>query len=183
VPASLPVELNRGRRHEIRVADEFEADGPFRVDLTNHGDDVHVHVGIEGDLAAVARVAETNPYVETDEVVRVTVDVDAVEEAVEGQVTVATGYGSEEAAVDVAIQPFDADPDVPVDEDLATPDPETAPEETFLDDGPSLSRVVVAVAAVVVALSTAVIVGTTPVLVAAGVVVGAAVTLVAISLR
>jgi hypothetical protein len=189
VSSPLPVRLNRDRRHEIRVAETYEADGPFFVDLRNHGDGVHVHVNVEGDLASVARVAETNHYVEGDASVKV--EVDPVDEPVEGRLKLATGYGGEETFVEVTVAPFDGEPQVPVDEDLATPagdaetddpDPVVEPADGT-DDGPPVQVLVVAGGAVVLAAGVAAGVGGRTVALGAGVVVLAAVVAVGLSLR
>ncbi|MFB6160852.1 MAG: hypothetical protein ABEJ61_06705 [Haloferacaceae archaeon] len=187
--ASLPVELNRDRRHEVRVVGSFETDGPFGVDLTNHGDGVHVHLNLAGDLARVASLPETNHYVEADSTTTVAVDVSPVDEPVAGELRIATGYGSEEVAVDVTVTPFEGPAEVEVDEDLATPsadaptqaiDPEP---EGALAGGPSLSMLAVAGLAVAVAVAVGWYVPQTPVLVGVGVVVGATLAAVALSFR
>jgi len=185
----LPVELNRDRRHEIRVAERYEADGPFDVDLRNHGDGVHVHVNVAGPLAEVARVAESNPYVETGASTTVRVDVDAVDEAVTGELVLATGYGGEETRVDVTVEPFEGASEVPVGEDLAEPrgggGPPRAAVESTSDAGVDLPVQVFAVAggAVLLAVAAAVYVGDELVAVGAGVVVVAALVAVALALR
>ena len=177
---SLPVELNRDRLHEIRVVGEFEADGPFTVDLINEGEAVHVHLNVEGDLAAVAEPAGSNHYVETGATESVSVDLPPVDEPVSGRLTVATGYGAETVDVAVTVVPWTGDDGVAVDEGLATPaaatDPD--PEAVATDDGgrsrPSIPRLALVGGAVAVAVAAGVYGPTTPVLVGGGVVVGAA---------
>jgi hypothetical protein len=187
--ASLPVELNRDRRHEVRVVGSFETDGPFEVDLTNHGDGVHVHLNLGGDLARVARLDGSNPYVDAGSTTTVSVDVSPVDEPVTGELTVATGYGSEEVAVDVTVSPFEGPSEVAVDEDLATPSDGPSTPAIDADDGgslaggPSLSMLAVAGLAVAVAVTVGWYVNTTPVLVGVGVVVGATLTAVALAFR
>lgn len=188
----LPVELNRDRRHEIRVAERYEADGPFSVDLRNHGDGVHVHVNVDGDLATVARVAETNHYVDGGASTGVAVDVDPIDEAVTGTLRLATGYGNQETTVEVTVAPFEGADRVPVGEDLATPkggleaanDGPTAEEVATEDAGGAPVQVIaVATGAVLLAVAVAAVVGGRIVTVGAGVVVVAALAAVLVSLR
>ena len=183
----LPVELNRDRRHEIRVAETYEAGGPFFIDLHNHGDAVHVHVNVEDDLAEVARVAETNHYVDGDATVRV--EVDPVDDPVTGRLKLATGYGGEEAFVDVTVTPFEGEPRVPVGEELGTPSGASEADDSVVepadetDDGPPVQVLVVAGGAVLLAAGVAVAVGGRTVALGAGVVVLAAALAVGLSLR
>ena len=188
----LPVELNRDRRHEIRVAERYEADGPFSVDLRNHGDGVHVHVNVDGPLAEVARVAETNHYVEDGASTAVRVEVDPVDEPVSGRLRLATGYGNQETTVEVTVAPFDGPDRVPVGEDLGTPKggheraDEPPVEEVAVEDesgGPPVQVVAVATGAILLAIAVAVYVGSEVVTVGAGVVVVAALVAVLVSLR
>jgi hypothetical protein len=194
VSPPLPVELNRDRRHEIRVAERYEADGPFSVDLRNHGDGVHVHVNVDGDLAEVARVAETNHYVDGDDSAAVGVDVDPVDDPVTGTLRLATGYGNRETTVEVTVTPFDGPDRVPVGEDLATPKGARAGDGS--EGAPVVERTVepeasgfpvrvfaVALGAVLLAVAVAVVVGGRVVTVGAGVVVAAALVAVVVSLR
>jgi hypothetical protein len=192
VSPPLPVELNRDRRHEIRVAERYEADGPFSVDLRNHGDGVHVHVNVDGPLAEVARLAETNHYVDDGASAGVEVEVDPVDEPVTGRLRLATGYGNQETTVEVTVTPFDGADRVPVGEDLATPrggretadDGPTAEEIATADAGGAPVQVVaVATGAVLLAVAVAVVVGGRVVTAGAGVVVVAALVAVLVSLR
>jgi hypothetical protein len=185
----LPVELNRDRRHEIRVAGRYETEGPFDLDLRNHGDGVHVHVNVAGDLAEVARVGESNPYVDADAATSVRVDVDPVDEAVTGELVLATGYGGEETRVDVTVDPFEGPSDVPVGEDLAEPqgggeEPRAAvAADPDTESGLPVQVFAVAGGAVLLAVAAAVYVGGDTVTVGAGVVVVAALAAVVLATR
>lgn len=185
MPASLPVELNADRIHEIRVIDEFETDGPFVVDLVNEGQPVHVHVSLDEDLGRVASLDGGNHYVEEGSTAAVPISVEPVDEPVGGVLTVATGYGAETAEVAVTVRPWeDRSAGVDVDEDLATPS-ESPPAS---DATGGLGRPSIPVLALVgTALAVAVGVGyyaTSPaVLVGVGVVVGAALATLAFSVR
>ncbi len=187
MPSPLPVELNRDRRHEIRVVERYQTDGPFDVDLRNHGDGVHVHVNVAGGLAEVARVAESNPYVEADAAATVRIDVDPVGESVAGELVLATGYGGKETRVDVAVEPFEGANEVPVGEDLAEPQGgagraavESAPDE---ESNLPVQLLAVAGGAVLLAAAAAVYVDDEFVTVGAGVVVVAALVAVVLSVR
>lgn len=188
----LPVELNRDRRHEIRVAERYEADGPFSVDLRNHGDGVHVHVNVDGPLAEVARVAETNHYVEDGASTAVRVEVDPIDEPVSGRLRLATGYGNQETTVEVTVAPFEGEDRVPVGEDLGKPkgggatEDNPPAEEVAVESergGPSVQVVAVAAGAILLAVAVAVLVGGEVVTAGAGVVVVAALVAVLVSLR
>ena len=185
--ASLPVELNRDRRHEVRVVGSFEANGPFGVDLTNHGDGVHVHLSLDGDLARVASLDGTNHYVDAESTSTVMVDVSPVDEPVSGELTLATGYGSEKVTVEVTVAPFEGPSAVQVDEDLSKPSggatPAVESDTGGVGGAPSLSMLGIAGVAVAVAVVVGWYVDSPAVLVGTGVVVGAAVAAVVLSLR
>ncbi|MFB6080868.1 MAG: hypothetical protein ABEJ81_07720 [Haloferacaceae archaeon] len=186
MPASLPVEVNNDRIHEIRVIDEFETDGPFVVDLVNRGQPVHVHVGLDEDLARVASLDGGNHYVEEGSTAAVPISVDPVDEPITGRLTVATGYGAETTDVAVTVQPWkDRSSGVQVDEDLATP---AAPDEGATDATGGLNRPTLPVlalvgAALVVAVGVGYFAPSPPVLVGVGVVVGAALAALVFSVR
>jgi len=183
VPASLPVELNADRMHEVRVVGEFETDGPFAVDLINEGPPAHVHVGLDEDLGRVASVDGGNHYVEEGATVPVPVSVDPVDEPTTGRLTVATGYGAETAEVEVTVRPWeDRSGGVEVDEDLGTPDGNVTAEATGRG-GPSLPLLALVGTAVAVAVGVGYYATSPAVLVGVGVVAGAAVATLAFSLR
>ena len=131
MPPSLPVELNRTRLHAIEVPVEFTAEGSFYVDLTNHREGVHVHLHLDDDLSAVARLDDSNVYVSGDSTKRVDVVVDnAPSRAVTGHLKISTGYGAETSYVDVTVEPFDDEPRrVVVDESLSKPKPKQQKKE------------------------------------------------------
>ncbi|MFB6281621.1 MAG: hypothetical protein ABEH40_06350 [Haloferacaceae archaeon] len=185
MPASLPVELNAERIHEIRVIDEFATDGPFVVDLVNEGQPVHVHVSLDDDLGRVASLDGGNHYVEEGATAAVPVSVDPVDEPVTGRLTVATGYGAETAEVAVTVQPWeDRSTGVEVGDDLSTPrDPGEAPPATAEPGGPSLPLLALVGTAIAVAVGVGYYATSPPVLVGVGVVVGAALATLAFSFR
>jgi hypothetical protein len=185
VPASLPVELNRGRLHALEAPVEFATDGSFRVELSNHGEGVHVHLHLDDDLSTVARIDNGNVFVAGDTTTRVDVVVDGdPTNPVTGKLKVSTGYGAENTYVDVTVEPVEEQPrQVPVDESLSKP-PQREPAEPFLArllgalPGPNaLPFVLFVLLAVVIAIAAVVVVGATSpaVLVGVGVVLGGAV--------
>lgn len=116
---ALAVHLNRDDPPAVECPPAFETGGPFAVEFHNHGPPAHVHLRLDGDLAAVARVDRPNPYVED----RATVEVRASGEPggeVTGTLEVVAGYGAESATVEVTLLPPESTA-VSVDESLATP--------------------------------------------------------------
>jgi hypothetical protein len=191
----LPVELNRGRLHAIGAPVEFTSDGSFYVDLTNHGEGVHVHLHLDDALSRVAHLDESNVFVSGDTTSRVGVVVESQpSSAVTGRVTVSTGYGAEETTVDVTIEPFEEQKrTVAVDESLSKPKPkQKSSQESLLlkalsglpgpDALPFLLFVLVAVA---IAMGAVLILGadSPAVLVGVGVVLGGAVAAFVYSIR
>ncbi|HMB51196.1 MAG TPA: hypothetical protein VKM69_11110 [Natronoarchaeum rubrum] len=128
MPEELTVHVNRTRRHAIAVADDpFETSGSFDVVLVNHGEGAHVHLGLDGDLAAAGEVETPAPFLDADATQRVAVRVRA-QGPFGGALTLSTGYGKSSIEVPVRIDP-DAGPDVD-----ARPDPpaSTASLPTFV---------------------------------------------------
>lgn len=184
MPASLPVELNADRIHEVRVIEEFETDGPFVVDLVNEGPSVHVHLSLDDDLTRVASLDGGNHYVEEGSTVAVPISVDPVDESTTGVLTVATGYGAEATEVEVTVRPWeDRSSGVAVDEDLSTPGHSARSDGTEGTSRPSLPLLALLGTAVVVAAGVGYYAPSPAALVGVGVVVGAAVATLAFSLR
>jgi hypothetical protein len=192
VPASLPVDLNRGRLHAIEAPGEFTTDGSFHVDLSNHGEGVHVHVHLDDDLSTVAHIGDANVFVAGDTTTTVDVVVeDAPSNPLTGRLKVSTGYGAETTYVDVTIDGGEDEPrQVAVDESLSKPQrrpPQQSPLAAALDTlpGPNVLPFVVFVfLAVLVAVAAIALVGNSPaVLVGVGVVLGGAVAALVFMLR
>ncbi|GAA0674691.1 hypothetical protein ACFQDG_10265 [Natronoarchaeum mannanilyticum] len=107
----VTVHVNRTRRHAIAVADDpFVTAGSFDVVLVNHGEGAHVHLGLDGDLAAAGEVEASAPFLDADTTERVAVRVNA-RGPVGGALTLSAGYGKSSIEVPVRIDP-DAGPDV-----------------------------------------------------------------------
>ncbi|WP_267639404.1 DUF7524 family protein [Haloarchaeobius amylolyticus] len=158
---ALPVDISKDGLHSISpTADSFETTGPFTVTLRNHGRAVHVHCNLDDDLARVARLPETNHFVETDSEVSFPVDVQAGERPVSGRLKIVTGYGAEEHYVPVTItEPKPVGPPSERTSDEATPASETGNPGTSLRDAlpvdESLPVLVLAGLALVLALGAA----------------------------
>ena len=117
------MDLNRRRLHDIEVPESFSAAESFAVELTNHGEPVHVHLYLDDDLSAAAElVGGGNHYVEGGATTTVRVSVSPPADPVRGRMKVATGYGTESTHVDVELEPAGSRTDpVEVDERLARP--------------------------------------------------------------
>lgn len=177
MPASLPVELNADRLHDIDAPGSFVATGSFSVDLQNHGEAVHVHLHLDDALSQVARLGTNNHFVDAESTRPVQVDVRRVDEPVAGKLKVVTGYGNETAYVEVTVEPpTEQNESVAVDESLARPrQPE--PEPTAIDRARAVAQdttvpvVILAGLAVLLALAVGVLANSMVVLLTAAIVV------------
>lgn len=122
---TLGVAVNRDGLHTLAVPDSFEADGPFVVELENHGEGTHLYLNLDDRLSEVARIRATNHYVEADETRAVDIEArDSSEwpsDTIRGQLKVVVAHGQETHYVDVT---FDRTPDkqpVEVDPELSHP--------------------------------------------------------------
>jgi len=176
--ARLSVDLNRDGLHEIAVASSFETDGPFEVLLRNHGEAVHVHLNFDDELSGVARLAESNHYVEPYSQRSVPIETCAVSTPTSGRLKIATAYGTKSTYSTVQLSPPGTVSDhVIVDESLAKPqrpEPEPAPGEQLvaaLPDAISVPGVGVIVVLIAV-VATGVLTGSAAVMVGSLVVAG-----------
>ncbi|MBP1985639.1 DUF7524 family protein [Halolamina salifodinae] len=125
--SALSVHLNRGRPRGIDAPASFVADESFDVAIENHGDGSHVHVQLDEALSAVARIRDGDAFVGSGATGHVRVDTREVEEPVSGELTISVGYGAETTAVNVRVEPSEAEGyslGVDVDERLAEPQPD-----------------------------------------------------------
>lgn len=121
--ASLSVDLNREQLYDIDVKPSFQTDGPFDIQLQNHGQAVHIHLSLDDSLSETATLGETNQYVDTDSQQSVQIQTTAVSTPVTGRLTVVTGYGAESADTTVTVSPTGTGTThVDVDEQLSHPD-------------------------------------------------------------
>ncbi|WP_227130740.1 DUF7524 family protein [Halorubellus salinus] len=123
---TLTVHLSRGELHEVAPATaDFETGGTFELELVNHGRASHVHVHPDDALARGVHLDETNLYVETDSTRVVEVAVPDGPRPLRGALEISAGYGATGSSVDVGIVER-PEPDLPVDETLAEPEPKPA---------------------------------------------------------
>ncbi len=155
----LPVQLNRDDVHAVEVATAtFETPGSFALELSNHGQPVHVHLQLDDALSRVASVAANNHYVDSGSVRTVTVEVVADRRPVEGKLKIVTAYGRETAYVDVRVVEGEVE-EAPVDV-APTPEPrapDTTPAAVLLtrENAPVVGLAVLALAIAVGVLTRA----------------------------
>ena len=120
--ARLSVDLNDDSLHDITVPSTFDTDGPFEVSLRNHGEAIHVHLSLDDELSSVAKLAETNQYVEPRSQRSVPIETRPVSTTVTGRLKIVTGYGAKSTYTTVQLSPpGTVQNHVTVDESLATP--------------------------------------------------------------
>ncbi|PSQ43512.1 hypothetical protein BRD17_06010 [Halobacteriales archaeon SW_7_68_16] len=129
VSDTLAVAVSGTDRVETAV-DRFNATGAFEIEIHNDGTPTHVHLALDGALAETATVGDQNPYVDTDETVRVPVTV-AGSRGIDGAITVSTGRGADSDRVEVHVLSTE-EQSVPVDESLSQP-VERGTDTSFLD--------------------------------------------------
>ncbi|WP_049925171.1 DUF7524 family protein [Halopiger goleimassiliensis] len=167
----LTVHVNRGTANTLEADTQtLETDRRVRLVLRGHDRPAHVHCRLEGDLDRVARIEQSNYYIEPEQVTTVPIAIDngGLEEPIEGHLEVVTGYGSESVAIELTVRP--PPPEVEVDETLRQPDRQprepgafgrtlTRLREEFGVDSSALAVVGLAVLAIGVATMTAATVG------------------------
>jgi hypothetical protein len=120
--ARLSVDLNRDGLHQIATPSSFETDGPFEIQLHNHGEAIHAHLNLDEELSAAANLAESNHYVEPYSSRSVEIDTRRISSSVTGRLKIVTGYGNESTYTEVTVSPPGTVTDrVDVDERLAKP--------------------------------------------------------------
>lgn len=125
------VHLNGRKLYDVEPAvATFETEGPFAVELRNHGQAVHVHLRLDDELSRVASLDGTNHFVDTESVLSVPVDVAEGAPDVRGTLKVVTGYGSGTDEVEVLIADEDGGEPVAVGEDLSQPEPGSGGQAT-----------------------------------------------------
>lgn len=119
---TLGVAVNKNGLHTLEVQDTLEAGGPFVVELTNHGEGVHVHLNLDDRLSEVARIGATNHFVDSGETREIGIEVRDPEQwpadVVRGKLKVVAAHGQETHYVDVILdrtankRPVEVDPDL-----------------------------------------------------------------------
>ncbi|WP_435349482.1 DUF7524 family protein [Haloarchaeobius sp. HRN-SO-5] len=131
-PNTLVVDVSRKGLHSVEPAVEaFDTVGPFHVELRNHGRAAHVHCNVDDALSRVARLSETNHYVETESTTRFRVDVTDGPRPVSGRLKFVTAYGAEEAELPMTVRDPANSPAVAQQRDGAASPPATDDD----DDG------------------------------------------------
>lgn len=101
---TLTIAVNPEGIHTLHAPEQFETDGSFEVVLDNHGESAHVYLNLDAELSRAARLDATNYYVEHGETLTLSIPVPDGS-AVDGEMTVATAYGSEKRLVPITIDP------------------------------------------------------------------------------
>jgi len=139
---TLVVDVSREELHSVEPAVEaFEVRGSFEVEIRNHGRAVHVHCNVDDELSRVARLTETNHFVETESSTRFRVEVRDGPRPVSGTLRFVAAYGAQEAAVPVTVR----DPaSVPMGERASVTPAETGDDTAggSTSSGPDLSGLV-----------------------------------------
>lgn len=118
---SLTVDVNPDGMHTLSVPERFETRGAFDVVLKNHGEPAHVYLNLDNGLSGAATLDATNYYVEQGETLSVTISVSS-DTVIDGDLTVATAYGSEKRLVPITVEPTEQKKQsVSVDESLSSP--------------------------------------------------------------
>jgi len=133
VPDTIAVHLNRDGPRSLETPSSFRTDGSFDLEVTNHGPGTHVHIQLDDALVDAMALEGGNHYVESGTTHRIRATVGDIDGPVDGTLRVVTGYGSEEAAVDVELDTPGPGP-VEVDESLAQPQPSTESSGGSLPD-------------------------------------------------
>lgn len=123
VTDTLGVDINRRGLHTLDVDERYETDGPFVVELSNHGEATHVHLHLDDELSEVARLEAANHYVENGATRSVRVNALNQREwpvdTVRGKLKVVVGHGREKQFVDLVFDRTTDDEPVEVDPELA----------------------------------------------------------------
>jgi uncharacterized membrane protein YqaE (UPF0057 family) len=152
VPDTLAAEINRRGIHSLEVPDVIETDGPFDVELRNHGEPTHVHLHLDDDLSRVASIDANNHYVKEQSTRPVRVHVDDLPDGeVRGKLKVVTAYGAETHYVNVLLDGTGHE-EVTVDPDLSTPQSDPGPSALDAIDPETLPAVALGAVAVLLAV-------------------------------
>ena len=138
MPESLSVHLNREEpRAVVPEAASLETDRSFVLRFVNHGGPLHVHLHLDEALDAVAQPATTQVYVDEEVTRDVEIVVPLGHGPAKGYVDLVTGYGAEEARVNVTVtdERKDGGPEVAVDDTLAEKQAEETDDTRSRTDG------------------------------------------------
>ncbi len=137
MPDTLGVDVSREGLHSLEVQETFEAEGPFVVELRNHGEATHVHLNLDDRLSEIARIGATNHYIEAGEHRHIDIEVRDPEawksDLVRGKLKVVAAHGQEKHFVDIIFdRTRDDDQPVEVDPDLSQPQPDPTSDRSPL---------------------------------------------------
>ncbi|WP_232702109.1 DUF7524 family protein [Halobacterium wangiae] len=122
MPETLTVHLNREEPRDVapEVA-SLETDRSFVLRFVNHGGPLHVHLHFDEALDAVAQPSATQVYVDEEATRDVEITIPLGHGPAKGYVDLVTGYGAQEARLNVTVtaERKDGGPEVAVDETLA----------------------------------------------------------------
>lgn len=153
VVETLPVHVSRDQLHEVSVPAEIEATGAFDIDVVNHGESVHLHVHLEGDLADVASVPATNHFLDEGDRRSITVEMPEPSTTIRGKIKIVSAHGACTRWVDIVVTPpEEAEQTVRVDESLTRPQPRQrspSPAVEAVEDPRTLAALAGALALVV----------------------------------
>ena len=122
MPERLSVHLNRDNPRDLQPETaSLETDRSFVLIFENHGGPIHVHLRLNDALRAIAKPAATQIYVDEGQTRGVEISIPLEHPPTKGYVELSTGYGAEQARVNVTIteKRKDGGPDVAVDESLS----------------------------------------------------------------
>lgn len=126
---TLPIDLSRESLHGIETRSAFAVDGPFTVELINHGEAVHVHLHLDDPLSQVASIGTNNHFLPAGAEKQLTIDVTPKVHEVSGQLKIVSGHGADATYVNLTVEANETAGDrIPVDERLSKPKPK--PKQT-----------------------------------------------------
>lgn len=121
---TLSIDLSRESLHGIEARSAFAVDGPFVVDLVNHGEAVHVHLHLDDALSQVASIGTNNHFLPASGEKQLAIDVTPKTHEVSGQLKIVSGHGSDSTYVTLTVEANETAGDrIPVDERLSKPKP------------------------------------------------------------
>jgi len=171
VSDTLRVRLDRERTHQFDAPASFESNGPFTLQIENQGTPAHLHLSLEGELAAVATLSSEQLYIEGEETASVGVRVPEDCPTKRGALELVTAHGSVTAQVSLTVSEPET---VTVDDSLSKPQPDRSPISLSMTEdilpvlGLSILAVAVLVGAVVFGGDATILLGVLAVLGAIG---------------
>ncbi|RQG90256.1 hypothetical protein EA462_09760 [Natrarchaeobius halalkaliphilus] len=164
----ITVYVNRGTTDSLEAETEsIETHRTFTLDLQGYERPAHVHCRILGDLDRIVSIDQSNYYLEPGVETGVPVEIDSarIDEPVDGQLEIVTGYGAESLTIDLTVTPA-PDTGIDVDRSLSKPSrptPEPSPFEQLFSrlvlDTSAIAVLALGAIAVAIATITAATIG------------------------